>query len=74
MRILEKKLLFKDSTKTMIITTLILDNFEKDISIMENGDVYLRSVNDKELITKLTPEDCYKIIQGITKVLKELEK
>lgn len=41
---------------------------------MENGDVYLRSVNNKEYVTKLTPEDCYKIIQGITKVLKALER
>ena len=58
----------------MIITTLILDNFEKDITIVEEGKVYLRSLDEQTYITQLTPEDCYKIIQGITKVLKELEK
>lgn len=58
----------------MIITTLILDNFEKDITIVEDGKVYLRSLDEQTYITQLTPEDCYKIIQGITKVLKQLEK
>lgn len=58
----------------MIITTLILDNFEKDVTIMEDGKVYLRSLDEQTYITQLTPEDCYKIIQSITKVLKQLEK
>lgn len=58
----------------MIITTLILDNFEKDVTIMEDGNVYLRALDEQTYITQLTPEDCYKIIQGITKVLKQLEK
>ena len=58
----------------MIITTLILDNLEKDVTIMEDGKVYLRSLDEQTYFTQLTPEDCYKIIKGITKVLKELEK
>ena len=58
----------------MIITTLILDQLDKDITIMEDGSVYLRGYDDQTFVTKLTPEDCYKIIQGITKVLKQLEK
>lgn len=41
---------------------------------MEDGKVYLRSLDEQTYVTQLTPEDCYKIIQGITKVLKELEK
>lgn len=58
----------------MILTTIILDNFDKDISIMEDGKVYLRALDEQTFVTQLTPEDCYKLIQGITKVLKELEK
>lgn len=58
----------------MILTTIILDNLDKDISIMEDGKVYLRALDEQTFVTKLTPEDCYKLIQGITKVLKELEK
>lgn len=57
----------------MIITTLILDNVDKDITIMEDGKVYLRSLDEQTYLTKLSPEDCYKILQGVTKLLKELE-